>query len=167
LWPSTSASKVAFAERHPRAKRVVAAEFLRRVLDQLPYPYKVATVLTDKGVPFTPPAHQWRAGGHRFARVCRDEGVAHRLPKPAPAWTNGLVERLNRTSKEATIQRFHDQTTQALNQPLQAFLLAYHHAKRLKTFRGLPPHEFVCAQHQKIPTIFTQHPTHLTLALYN
>ena len=26
-------SKVAFAERHPRAKRVVAAEFLRRVLD--------------------------------------------------------------------------------------------------------------------------------------
>ena len=29
-------SKVAFAERHPRAKRVVAAEFLRRVLDKLP-----------------------------------------------------------------------------------------------------------------------------------
>ena len=28
-------SKAAFAERHPRAKRVVAAEFLRRVLDKL------------------------------------------------------------------------------------------------------------------------------------
>ena len=45
-------SKVAFAERHPRAKRVVAAEFLRRVLNKLPD--KVHTVLTDNGVQFTP-----------------------------------------------------------------------------------------------------------------
>ena len=48
-------SKVAFAERHPRAKRVVAAEFLRRVLDKLPN--KVDTVLTDNGVQFTPLPH--------------------------------------------------------------------------------------------------------------
>ena len=41
-------SKVAFAERHPRAKRVVATEFLRRVRDKLPY--KVPTVLRDNGV---------------------------------------------------------------------------------------------------------------------
>ena len=45
-------SKVAFAELHPRAKRVVAAEFPRRVLDKLPY--LVHTVLTDNGVQFTP-----------------------------------------------------------------------------------------------------------------
>lgn len=44
-------SKVAFAELHPRAKRVMAAEFLRRVLDKLPY--KIHTVLTDNGVQFT------------------------------------------------------------------------------------------------------------------
>ena len=54
------ASKVAFAERHPRAKRVVAAEFLRRVLDKLPY--HVHTVLTDNGVQFTPPAASIPAG---------------------------------------------------------------------------------------------------------
>ncbi len=45
-------SKVAFAVLHPRAKRVVAAEFLRRVLDKLPY--QVHTVLTNNGVQFTP-----------------------------------------------------------------------------------------------------------------
>ena len=45
-------SKAAFAELHPRAKRVVAAEFLRRVLGKLPY--RVHTVLTDNGVRFTP-----------------------------------------------------------------------------------------------------------------
>ena len=40
------------AEWHPRAKRVVAAEFLRRVLDKLPH--KVHTILTDNGVQFSP-----------------------------------------------------------------------------------------------------------------
>ena len=49
------ASKVAFAELPPYVKRVVAAEFLRRVLDKLPY--KVHTLLTDNGVQFTPQPH--------------------------------------------------------------------------------------------------------------
>jgi len=129
-------------------------------------PYKVHTVLPDNGVPFTLQAHQWFPGGHRFGRVCRAFGVEHRLTKPAHPWTNGPVERLNRTLKEATVLRYHDQTTEQLNEPLQAFLLAYHHAKRLKTLRGLTPHEFVCAQHQQNPAIFTQDPTHHTLGLY-
>ena len=63
-------SKVAFAEFQPRAKRVVAAGFLRRVLDRLPY--KVHPVLTDNGVQFTPQAHQFLPGGHRFGRICRE-----------------------------------------------------------------------------------------------
>ena len=75
-------SKVAFAELHPRAKRVVAAEFLRRVLDKLPC--KVHTVLTDKGVQFTPQAHQFLPGRHSFDRICRAYAVEHRLTKPPP-----------------------------------------------------------------------------------
>ena len=73
---------------------------------------------------------------------------------------------MNRTIKKAPVQRYHYQTTNELNEHLQAFLLAYNHAKRLKTLRGLTPHEFVCAQWQKNPTIFTRDPTHLTLGLY-
>ena len=45
-------SKVAFAELHPQAKRVVAAEFLRRGLNKMSY--RVHTVRTDNGVQFTP-----------------------------------------------------------------------------------------------------------------
>ena len=33
--------------------------------------------------------------------------------------------------KEATGQRYHYQTTAELNEPLQPFLLAYNHAKRI------------------------------------
>jgi hypothetical protein len=62
-------SKVAFAELHPQAKRMVAADFLRRVLDKLPN--KGHTVLTDNGVPFTLQPHQFFPGGHSFDRVCR------------------------------------------------------------------------------------------------
>ncbi len=157
-------SKVAFAELQPRATRLVAADFLRRVLEKLPY--KGPTVLTDNGVQFTLQPHQWFPGGHSFDRICRAFGVEHRLTKPAHPWTNGQVERLNRTIKEATVQCYHYQTTNELNEHLQAFLLAYNHAKRLKRLRGLTPHEFSCAQWQKNPAIFTRDPTHLTLGLY-
>ena len=51
---------------------------------------------------------------------------------------------MNRTINEAAVQRFHDQTTQELNEHLQAFLLAYNHAKRLKTLRGLTPPPRIC-----------------------
>ena len=44
-------SKAAFAELHPRATRMLAAEFLRRVLEKLPY--KINKLLTDNGVQFT------------------------------------------------------------------------------------------------------------------
>ena len=53
-------SKVVFAELHPRAKQMVAAEFLRRVLDKLPY--KGHTVLTDNGVQFNPASASVAAG---------------------------------------------------------------------------------------------------------
>lgn len=157
-------SKVAFAELHPRAKWVVAAEFLRRVLDKLLH--NTHNVLTDNGMKFTPQAHQFLLGGHSFDRTCREYSVEHRLTKPAHPWTNGQVERMNRTIKEAIVQRFHYQTTDELNEHMQAFLLAYNHAKRLKTLCGLTPHEFVCAQWQKNTTTFISDPTHLTLGLY-
>ena len=73
---------------------------------------------------------------------------------------------MNRTLKEATVQRYHYQTTAELNEYLQTFLLAYNHTKRLKTLRGLTPHEFVCAQWQKNPAVFTRDPTHHTLGPY-
>ena len=72
--------KAAFAELHPRAKRVVAAESLRRVLDRLPCRGHI--VFTDNGVQFTPQPHQFLPGGH-IARTGRAYGVVHRLTKPA------------------------------------------------------------------------------------
>ena len=157
-------SKVAFAELQPQATKMLAAEFLRRVLNKLPY--RVHTVLTDNGIQFGDMRHQPWAFRPIFDRVCTEHGIEHRFTKPGHPWTNSPVERMNRTIKEATVQRYHYQTTAELNEHLQTFLLAYNHAKRLKTLRGLTPPEFVCAQWQKNHVNFNQDPTHLTLGLY-
>ena len=46
---------------------------------------------------------------------CDAWGIEQRISKPAHPWTNGQVERMNRTLKEATIKRFHHETTDQLN----------------------------------------------------
>ena len=158
-------SKVAIAELHPAATQAIAAGFLRRVLAQLPY--QVHKVLTDNGGQFGNMPHHVHCGRHVFDQVCDEHGIEHRFTKPAHPWTNGQVERLNRTLKEATIKVFHYDTAEALDTHLQAFLRVYLFTKRLKTLKGLTPHEFVCAEWRKNPSIFHRDPTLHPLGLYN
>lgn len=78
-----------------------------------------------------------------FALRCRENGIEHRLTKPNHPWTNGQVERMNRTLKDASVKRCHYESHDQLREHLAAFLAAYNFAKRLKTPRGLMPHEYV------------------------
>lgn len=156
-------SKVVFAQLYPRATKLIAADFLRRALENSPY--TVHNVLTDNNMPFGNMPRQPQDGQHIFGRVCQEYGIEHYFTKPAHPWTNGQVQRLNRTIKEATVQRYHYQTLAEMNHHLQTFLLAYNHAKRLKTLRGLTPHEFICAEWKVKPTIFARDPTQFTLGL--
>ena len=43
---------------------------------------------------------------------------------------------------------------------------AYNFAKRLKTLRGLTPHEYVCKSWKAEPVVFEKDPTQLTPGLY-
>jgi transposase-like protein len=150
-------SKLAFAELHPEATAARAAEFWRRVV--VAVPYLIEKALTDNGVQFTQLPHRRRDEPHLFDAVCAEHGIEHRCTKVAHPWTNGQVERLNRTLKEATVRRYHYTDAAELNAHLQAFLQAYNHAKRLKKLRGKTPHEFVCAEYAKNPSIFIRDPT--------
>jgi transposase InsO family protein len=77
---------------------MAAAQFLRDLIKALPY--KIHTILTDNGVQFTNRKCDFHAGEHIFDRVCGDNGIEHRLTKVNHPWTNGQVERMNRTIKE-------------------------------------------------------------------
>jgi hypothetical protein len=59
----------------------------------------------------------------------------------ASLWTNGQVERMNRTLKEAAVQRCYYESHEQLRAHLADFLAAYNFAKRLKSLCGLTPHE--------------------------
>jgi len=63
-------------------------------------------------------------------------GIEHRLTKPNHPWTNGQVERMNRTIKDATVKRYFYETHNQLKAHLTDFLRAYNFARRLKTLRG-------------------------------
>ena len=95
-----------------------------------------------------------------FDRTCRDNGIEHRLTKPNHPWTNGQVERMNRTIKDATLKRFHYDNHAQLCRHLADFLDAYNFARRLKTLKGLTPYEAICKTWTKEPERFTLNPIH-------
>ena len=157
-------SKVAIAELPPAATQATAAGFPRRVLAQLPC--QVPKVRPDNGGQFGNMPHHVPCARHVFDPVCDEHGIEHRFAKPAHPWTNGPAERLNRTLKEASVKVCHYATAEALNAHWQAFLRVYLFTKRLKTLKGLTPHEFVCAEWRKNPSIFPRDPTQHPLGLY-
>jgi transposase InsO family protein len=156
-------SKYAYAELHTEANKMVAAQFLRHLIAAVPY--KIHTVLTDNGIQFTNRSCDQYAFRHIFERVCCEQGIEHRLTKVNHPWTNGQVERMNRTLKEATVKKYYYQTHQHLKAHLHTFQMAYNFAKRLKTLKGLTPYEYICQCWQKEPERLTVNPCHHTVGL--
>jgi transposase InsO family protein len=165
-------AKFAFVELHEKVARRTAADFLRHLIAAVPY--KVHTVLTDNGTHFTTPGNTAsatpdiqaaiKAGepvwAHAFEYACAQCDIDHRLTKPKHPWTNGQVERMNRTLKDATVKRYYYETHNELRTHLADFVTAYNYARRLKTLKGLTPYEFICKAWTKEPGRFTLNPIH-------
>src|SRR6267142_765431 len=114
-------SKFVFAQLHEAANVKSAVGFLQALIEAVPYTIHI--VLTDNGIQFgdmpsrrTGPTARYRL--HMFDRICREHGIEHRLTKPNHPWTNGQVERMNRTLKEATVRRYHYETHPQLREHL-------------------------------------------------
>ena len=99
------------------------------------------TVLTDNGTHFTTPGdvaavasiieeaiaagENFRA--HSFESACAQNDIDHRLSKPRHAWTNGQVERMNRTIEDATVERYHSDSHEQLRAHLADFVMIRPH----------------------------------------
>ncbi|WP_395781359.1 IS481 family transposase [Aquidulcibacter sp.] len=154
-------SKFVFVELHQKAGKMIAAEFLRNLVAAVPY--RIHTILTDNGIQFTNMAHHTSAFEHIFDRVCDENDIEHRLTKIKHPWTNGQVERMNRTIKEATVKRYHYDSHVQFKAHLQDFVDAYNYGRRLKTLKGLTPYEFVCKCWTNEPERFNFNPHHQKL----
>lgn len=156
-------SKFAFAQLVESATRITASAFLEALVAAVPY--RIHTVLTDNGIQFRF-APRYAKGPtarymtHMFDMRCRDHGIEHRFTRINHPWTNGQVERMNRTIKDATVKRFHYDSHDQLRRPLDDFIAAYNFARRLKRLRGLTPYEFICKAWADEPSRFTQNPHH-------
>ncbi len=72
-------SKFAFTELHPKAGKMIAAQFLRNLVDAVPY--TIHTVLIDNGIQFTNRTCDRYAFDHIFDRVCVEHAIEQRLTK--------------------------------------------------------------------------------------
>ena len=156
-------SKFAFVQLHEQADRRTAIAFLEALIAATPY--RLHTILTDNGIQFADlPRNRdgWTARYwvHRFDQICREHGIEHRLTKPNHPWTNGQVERMNRTIKDATVKRYHYDDHDQLRAHLRNFVDAYNFARRLKTLKGLTPYEFICKCWTSDPKRFKLDPRH-------
>ena len=150
-------SKFAVVELVERADMRTAAAFLEALSEAVPY--RIHTVVADSGIQFAdlPKNRQEltaRFRGHPFDRLCFVHGIEHRLTKPNHPWTNGQVERMNRTIKGATVKRYFYDTHNQFKARLNDFLGAYNFARRRKTLKGLTPYEYLCGLGAQSPERF-------------
>jgi transposase InsO family protein len=163
-------TKFAFVELHEKATRRIAGDFLRALIKAVPY--RIHTVLTDNGTHLTSPGNIRSAAAeirramdnheqflaHAFEYACAQNHVDHRLTKPRHPWTNGQVERMGRTLKDATVKRFHYETHDQLRSHLADFIGTHNFGRRLKTLKGPTPYEAICKTWTSDPGRFTLDP---------
>lgn len=156
-------SKFAFVQLVERATTRTASDFLEALVAAVPY--NIHTVLTDNGIQFADipknrngPTARFR--GHPFDRACWRHGIEHRLTKPKHSWTNGQVERMKRTIKDATVKRYHyDNHDQPRRHPRR---LRLNIQLRPPSQDPQRPHilEFICKVWSSEPERFTRNPIH-------
>ena len=170
-------SKFTFVQLVECATTRSASDFLEALVAAVPY--ETHTVLTDNGIQFADipknrkgPTARFR--GHPFDRACWRHDIEHWLTKPKHPWTNGQVERMNRTIKEGeaenkliqwinfplNVKRYHYNSHDQLRRHIGDFIAAYNFPRRLKTLRGLTPYEYICTVWTKEPERFRLDPIH-------
>ncbi len=71
-----------------------------------------------------------------FEAACAGLDIEHQLTKPMHPWTNGKVEHMSRTIKDATVKRQHYDDHIQLKRDLTDFIAAYNIGRRPTTLKG-------------------------------
>ncbi|RYC29826.1 transposase [Lichenibacterium minor] len=137
-------SKFVYVEFSNSPSRAEGSAFLRGVVKA--FPYQIRRVPADNGVAFTRDAStKYDMMQRPFDRVCDENGIEHRLPKPYHPWTDGQADCMNRTVKEATAKTLHYDTAHLLRAYVPAFIAAYDLARHLKALKWKMPYQAICS----------------------
>ncbi|MCX4187384.1 IS481 family transposase [Methylophaga sp. OBS4] len=161
-------SKYAFAEVFESMTTLDALAFLDNLIKACPF--KIHTILTDNGPQFTYIKNIVKRGKgpakrHRFDLACQKHGIRHKITQPYRPQTNGQVERMNRTLKDATTKRYYYENVEQLKRHLESFLMAYNCAKKLSALKRKTPYEAILFWWDKQPKLFNINPLHHWMGL--
>ncbi len=129
------------------------------------FPFYISHVLTDNGAEFTDRFTNRKnkpSGNHSFDMACINGHIDHRLTAPTTPKTNGMVERVNGTIKNATIKvlTYNDETE--LKADLDKFLVYYNlnrrHGSLKRELKVRTPFEAVQCWYRMNPEIFIKSP---------
>ncbi len=136
-----------------------AVEFLKECKEF--FPFYITHILTDNGLEFT---DKWArgkgkvSGNHKFDIECTKDEIEHRLTAPYTPQTNGMVERVNGTIKNATIKAEDYDNIDDVKKDLNKFLIFYNfnrrHGSLRKELKVRTPFDAVQSWFQTKPEIF-------------
>ena len=93
------------------------------------YPFKIRKTLTDNGLGFSNHILNTQKNS-AFTLLCKINEIKHITTKPKHLFTNGMVERVNRT-----IKRFDFENYNHLQENLNKFLFKYNFEKPHKSLK--------------------------------
>jgi len=134
-------TKFCYAALYKRQTADIAVNFLQSL--RYEFPNYICKILTDNGLQFTH-YHAKAKEAHVFTKTCSDLDIEHRLTKAYHPWTNGQVERMNRTLKEATVKKYYYKDHTTLQKHLKCFIHSHNFGHPLKALDGKTPYEKIC-----------------------
>lgn len=137
-------SKIAFVMVGKNKRKETGAKFLKEAINF--YPYQINYLLTDNGFEFTYkalPRHRKTKKIHPFTLICKKHKIQHRTIRFKHPWTNGMVERFNRTIKNQVLRKYLFSSIFEMNGKLIQFVNHYNHQKRLKSLNYKTPAQYL------------------------
>ncbi len=129
------------------------------------FPFYISHVLTDNGAEFTDKFTSKKnkaSGNHAFDKACTEKDIEHRLTAPFTPKTNGMVERVNGTIKDATIKVLTYENEVELKADLDKFLVYYNinrrHGSLKRELKVRTPFEALQCWYRIKPEIFRKPP---------
>lgn len=137
-------AKLAFIMVGRRKTKETGAKFLKAVIGFCPY--RINYILTDNGFEFSYkalPKGKKTKKTHPFDAICLKHKIQHRTIKFKHPWTNGMVERFNRTLKDRVLKKYLFSSIFQMNGKLIEFVNHYNFEKRLKSLNYKTPAQYL------------------------
>jgi len=157
------ATRLMFFKIYQNKTRRNAVDFLDEC--KAYFPFYISHVLTDNGGEFTDRftcKKKKASGNHDFDISCIESNIEHRLTAPFTPKTNGMVERVNGTIKNATVKVLTYEDGAALKADLDKFLVYYNlnrrHGGLRRELKVRTPFEALQCWYRINPEIFRKSP---------